>query len=288
VVHAIAGGTVLGVLIVLGPRIGRFGPNGEPRVVPLQNPWLITVGLFLIYTGFWGFYAACNIPMWDIDPATEVAFFSATNIYLEPTTLSGITFNFLMSLAGGLMMGYVVSKGDPFWSYSGGLAGVISASAGNDLYHPIQAMIIAMVGVWVAYKLHNWVERRFKIDDAVGACAVHGYAGVFGTIVAGFVLWGYPAVTPFGEPNMAWFGSTPEGHPAINPLGNIIGAFIMWGVLGLVPGYVMAKILDALGWLRVPKEVEVAGLDTHSYGEPFPYINMRETDFDRIQREAGR
>jgi ammonia channel protein AmtB len=288
VVHGIAGGTVLAVLIVLGPRIGRFAPDGTPRVIPVQNPWLVTIGLFLIFTGFWGFYAACNIPILDIDAAEDKIFMSATNIYLMPTTLSAITFNFLMALSGGLLAGYLVSKGDPFWSYSGGLAGLIATSAGNDLYHPIQAMIISMAGVWVAYRLHHWVERRFKIDDAVGAAAVHGYAGTFGVIVAGFMLWGYPAAPAVGDLNVAWFGSTPEGLPAINPLGNIIGAFIMWGVLGFIPGYILAKILAAFGLLRVPREVEIVGLDTHTYAHPFPYLEMREDEFERIQRETPR
>ena len=90
-----------------------------------------------------------------------VTFFTATNIYLTPTTLSGITMNFLMSLSGGLLAGYVVSKGDPFWTYSSGLAGIICASAGNDLYHPIQSMIIGMIGVVIAYKMHYWVERKY-------------------------------------------------------------------------------------------------------------------------------
>jgi ammonia channel protein AmtB len=288
VVHGIAGGTALAVLVVLGPRLGRFAPDGKPRDVPLHNPWLVTVGLFLIFTGFWGFYAACNIPIIDVDATEEGMFLSATNIYLMPTTLSAITFNFIMCLAGGLMTGYLVSKADPFWSYSGGLAGIIAASAGNDLYHPIQAMIVAMVGVWVAYRLHNWVERRFKIDDAVGACAVHGYAGTFGVIVAGFLLWGYPAAAPTGDLNAAWFGSTPEGYPAINPIGNIVGAFIMWGVLGYIPGYILAKILDALGWLRVPRDVEAAGLDTFKYADPYPYYAKAEPEFERIQRDAAR
>jgi ammonia channel protein AmtB len=160
VVHAIAGGSALAVIMVLGPRIGKFGPNGEVRDIRPHNPWFTTVGLFLIFTGFWGFYAACNAPIIDIAQGDGGSFFSATNIYLMPTTLSAITFNFLMSLAGGLMVGYLVSKGDAFWSYSGGLAGIIAASAGNDLYHPIQAMLIAGVVVFVIYHLHHWVERR--------------------------------------------------------------------------------------------------------------------------------
>ena len=173
---------------------------------------------------------------------------TATNIYLSPTTLSAITFNFIMSLSGGMMAAYVVSKGDAFWTYSGGLAGIISASAGNDLYHPIQALLIAAVVVVIIYKLHFWVERRFKIDDAVGAVAVHGYAGGLGVIIAGFMLWGQPS-SPY------------EGFATINPLGNFIGAVIMFGLLGFLPGYICARILNAFGILRIPRKVELEGLD---------------------------
>ncbi|MCI0430473.1 MAG: ammonium transporter [Rhodospirillales bacterium] len=253
VVHAIAGGTALAVLINLGPRIGKFRPDGTPRNIPLQNPWLVCIGLFLIYTGFWGFYAACNVPIYDVQ-AGDGVFWSATNIYFQPTTLSAITFNFLMSLTGGLMAGYIVAKGDPFWTFSGGLAGVIAASAGNDLYHPIQAMLIAAVVVVIIYNMHNWVERRFKIDDAVGAVAVHGYAGFLGVCAVGVVMWGYPA-----SPD-ALLGHE-EPWARITPWGQFIGAVIMFWVLGFIPGYVLSAILKAFGVLRVPREVELAGLD---------------------------
>ena len=249
VIHAIAGGFALGILVVLGPRIGKFAADGTPRNINPRNPWLVTIGLFLIYTGFWGFYVACNVPIWDIQ-AGDGEFFSATNIYLAPTTLSAITVNFLMSLSGGLLAGYWVSKGDAFWTYSSGLAGIIAASAGNDLYHPIQAMFIAIVGVIFMYKLHYYVERRFKIDDAVGAVAVHGYAGFFGVVIAGFMLWGYPS-------------SPDTSFQVINPIGQFIGAIIMFGVLGFIPGYVIAKVLNSFGILRIPKSVEIAGLDTY-------------------------
>ena len=264
VIHAVAGGFALGVLCVLGPRIGKFASDGTPRNIGPRNPWLVTVGLFLIYTGFWGFYAACNIPILDVGPeyGLDGVYFTATNIYAAPTTLSGITFNFLMSLSGGLLAGYWVSKGDPFWTYSSGLAGIITASAGNDLYHPLQAMIIGMVGVYVAYKMHYWVERKFKIDDAVGAVAVHGYAGVVGLIICGFMLWGYPS-------------SGYEGYAAINPIGMIIGAIIMFGLLGFLPGWIIAKVLNGMGKLRIPHEVELAGLD-------FNYMEAAKADEDAV------
>ncbi len=254
VIHAIAGGYALGVLVVLGPRLGKFAADGTPRDIPPHNPWLVTIGLFLIYTGFWGFYAACNVPIISpevIDGQITGVTWTATNIYLAPTTLGAITFNFLMSLSGGLLVAYIVSKGDPFWTYSGGLAGIIAASAGNDLYHPIQAMFIAGFGTYCAYKLHYWVERKFKIDDAVGAVAVHGYAGFIGVTIAGFMLWGQPS-SPY------------EGYAAINPLGNFIGAIIMFGVLGFLPAYIVSKIMAGMGILRIPAKAELQGLDHHS------------------------
>ena len=251
VIHAIAGGCALGVLVVLGPRIGKFGPGGIIRNIAQQNPWLICIGLFLIYTGFWGFYVACNVPIISaegIGGNIKGAAFTATNIYLGPTTLGAITVNFLMSLSGGMLIGYMVSKGDAFWTYSGGLAGIITASAGNDLYHPIQAMIIGGLGTFLAYKLHFWVEKTFKIDDAVGAVAVHGYAGFIGVVICGFVLWGYPS-SPF------------DGYAVITPWGQFAGAIIMFWVLGFIPGWIVAKILAAFDLLRIPKEIEIAGLD---------------------------
>jgi ammonia channel protein AmtB len=251
VIHAIAGGCALGVLVVLGPRIGKFGADGIIRNIAHQNPWLICIGLFLIYTGFWGFYVACNVPIISaegIGGNIKGATFTATNIYLGPTTLSAITVNFLMSLSGGMLIGYMVSKGDAFWTYSGGLAGIITASAGNDLYHPIQAVIIGGLGTYLAYKLHYWVEKTFKIDDAVGAVAVHGYAGFIGVVICGVVLWGYPS-SPF------------DGYAVITPWGQFAGAIIMFWVLGFIPGWIAAKILATFDLLRIPKEVEIAGLD---------------------------
>ena len=63
VIHAIAGGAALGVLVHLGPRIGKFRKDGTARDIAPHHPWLVTIGLFLIYTGFWGFYVACNVPI---------------------------------------------------------------------------------------------------------------------------------------------------------------------------------------------------------------------------------
>ena len=115
-------------------------------------------------------------------------------------------------------------------------------------------MFIAGIGTWIAYKMHYWVERTFKIDDAVGAVAVHGYAGFVGLVICGFMLWGYPS-SPY------------EGFATINPLGQFLGAIIMFFVLGFVPAFVVSKILDGMGLLRVPHAVELMGLDFRTMHE---------------------
>lgn len=275
VIHAIAGGAALGVLIPLGPRIGKFAPDGTPRNINPHNKWLVTIGLFLIYTGFWGFYVACNVPIIGTgDIGGAPGSFTATTIYLTPTTLSAIVFNFLMSLSGGLIAGYVVSKGEAFWTYSAGLAGVITASAGNDLYHPIQAMLIGGVGAVCAYKLHFWVERKFKIDDAVGAVAVHGYAGFIGLVIAGFMLWGHPATN----------GLHAE-VAVITPWGQLAGAIIMFGVLGFIPAFIVSKIMNGMGFLRVPPAVELVGLDmSEDIKNEMDNIEVSEADIAEARR----
>ena len=80
--------------------------------------------------------------------------------------------------------------------------------------------------------------------------AVHGYAGFIGLVICGFMLWGAPS-SPF------------EGYATISPLGQFLGAIIMFGVLGFLPAYIVSKIMAGAGILRIPAAVELQGLDHH-------------------------
>ena len=294
VLHSVAGFATLGVLMHLGPRIGKFAADGTPREIPAHNPWLVTIGLFMIFVGFWGFYAACHIPIANVAAEGATPYFTATNIYGVPITLSGVTMNFSLALFGGMVTAYVVSKGNAYWTYSGGLTGLISASAGNDFYHPVIALIIAAAGTVMAYKLHYWVERKFKIDDAVGAVAVHGYCGLFGGVIAGFALWGYPAIMPsagaavtLGE-GVGWFGVNAEGLPIVTPIGNIIGSLVFALGFGFAPGWVLGKVLSSLGMLRVSPEKELLGLDGKHVPATYPAASGLEAEFEAIQRAEAK
>ncbi|ROO29941.1 ammonium transporter [Salinisphaera orenii MK-B5] len=252
-VHTVAGFFALGVLINLGARIGKFGKNGEINDIPPHNLPMTLVGLMLIIVGFFGFLGGCII------------YGDWTTIYGNPTNLSAFGFNTLMGFAGGVIGAYAVSR-EPFWMMSGGLAGIISAAAGLDLYYPPLAFVIAFLGGCMIPVAGKFIEKM-GLDDAVGAVAVHGFAGVWSMVAAGIFLHGYP--------NMG-------DLPPITLWGQIIGAVVM-AATGFIPGYLLSLLLRSVGILRVPPEVEEAGLDaveipTKAYPETNPATPSRATE----------
>jgi ammonia channel protein AmtB len=135
---------------------------------------------------------------------------------------------------------------DPFWMMSGALGGIISVAGGLDLYWPPMAFVIGAIGGVIMPLVAARVER-LKIDDAVGAVALHGVVGMWGVVAVGIFAAGYPALPS-------------EGAPVITLYGQVAGALVM-ALLGFVPGYVSSLILKKLNLLRVPAEAEVIGLD---------------------------
>src|SRR3990170_6692447 len=129
VVHGVAGAFTLGVLLNLGPRIGKYDIRGRARSFRGHNTHMTLSGLMLIFTGFYGFYAACLVIQSTIFPGW-------LNIYGSPTTLGAIAFVITIGFAGGFTGGWFAGQGDPFRTLSGGLGGVISVSAGAAGFHP--------------------------------------------------------------------------------------------------------------------------------------------------------
>ncbi|MEM6663951.1 MAG: ammonium transporter [Pseudomonadota bacterium] len=243
VVHMVAGFFALGVLINLGPRIGKFNPDGSANDVSGHNMPLTCIGLMLIIVGFWGFLMACVIPpgeAWSWH-GTQWA-----TIYGTPVTLSALAFNILMGFAGGIIGAWMVTR-DPFWMMSGALAGIISCASGLDLFEPTQAFCIGFVG-GAALKPAAAFLEKLGIDDAVGAVTVHGTIGLWGVIACGIFAVGYPALG--GD----------AGVPTISIVGQLVGGLTMF-LLGFVPGYIVSLILRVLGLLRVGEAAEIAGLD---------------------------
>src|ERR671918_2627647 len=246
VVHGVAGAFAFGVLLNLGPRIGKYDREGRPRTFRAHNTHLTLMGLLLIFTGFYGFYAACLVIQSTITPGW-------LNIYLSPSTLGAIAFIITFGFAGGFTGGWFASKGDPFWTLSGGLAGVIAVSAGADVYHPSLGYILAVSGGMLAVWSGTWIERKLRVDDAVGAVAVHGVCGFYGVFLVGIFAGGVPA----GVNNIQTsFGGQLMGMLAFFPL-----AFL--------PGFIVSWLLKKANLLRVPPEVELEGLDMAEFQADF-------------------
>jgi ammonia channel protein AmtB len=139
---------------------------------------------------------------------------------------------------------YLSSKAEPFWTVSGGLAGVISVAAGLDIYHPAVAFVIAIAGGFAIPRVGAWIERR-GIDDPVGAVSVHGVCGAWSLIACGLFASGYPNV---------------GGMPDTSLVGQVVGLAVCVA-LGFGFGWVASKLLDVFGMLRTPPSVELLGMD---------------------------
>ncbi|MDR2625556.1 MAG: hypothetical protein LBC37_04415 [Zoogloeaceae bacterium] len=234
VVHLISGFFTLGVLLNVGARIGRFNADGSVNDIAGHSMPMIVVGLMLIIVGFFGFLGGCIIynsgGQW-------------TNIYGQPTNLSAFAFNALMGLSGGLLGAYLTSR-EPFWMMSGGLVGIVAVAPGLDLYSPGLAYLIGISVGCVAPLVNKFLIKR-RIDDAVGAFAVHGFGGFAGLVLSGVFLSGYPNMN--GMAPVSFFGQC--------------GSAIFLAALGFIPGYSISYVLKRFKLLRVPSHAEIRGLD---------------------------
>jgi ammonium transporter, Amt family len=264
VVHGVAGAFALGVLFNLGPRIGKYTREGLTRAFRPHDLHKTIMGLMLIFTGFYGFYAACLV-------IASTAFPGWANIYLSPTTLGSIAMIITFGFAGGFTGGYFASRGDPFWTVSGGLAGVIGVSAGADVYAPTLGYLLAALTAALAYYAGMWIEKKGRVDDVVGAVAVHGVAGFLGIIWVGLFAAGYPT--------------------GLNNVDSSIGGQLLglatFVPLGFLSGWIAARVLKMLNLLRVPPEVEVDGLDTAEY-VPDIYLPEHAKAADMVVEPDGR
>jgi ammonia channel protein AmtB len=155
-----------------------------------------------------------------------------------------------MGLSGGMIGAFWYSKGNPFWMMSGGLAGIFICAGGLDIWYPGFAFIMGVVAGIVIIPANNWLHNTFKIDDCVGAVSVHGVSGILGVLVVGIFASGYPASGDI---------------PPTSFVGQLVGAITMIAT-GFIPGYVISLVMNSMGWLRVPDEVQMAGIDKAELG----------------------
>ncbi|MBM4361178.1 MAG: ammonium transporter [Deltaproteobacteria bacterium] len=227
-VHSVGGWGALVGAIFLGPRIGKYGKNGEVHPMPGSSMPMAVVGVFLLWLGWFGFNGGSVL---SADPAL-------TSLVLVTTCLAAA------AGAVGSMVAYafVSKKPDLSMMLNGILAGLVGVTAGADVVTPMSAIIIgAIAGVLVVGSVIGM--DKLKIDDPVGAVSVHLVCGVWGTIAVGLF-------------------STNADHTLGKQLLGV-GAYAALAVIGSAVLFLAVKMTMGL---RVDAEEEIDGLDAGEHG----------------------
>ena len=169
-VHSVGGWAALVAIVFLGARVGRFDKDGKPNAIPGHNLPISAAGVLILWLGWFGFNGGSVL---SADPAL-------TSLVLVTTSLAaaaGGIFAFIFSLA--LYKNYDVTM-----FMNGILGGLVGITAGADLMSPIEAVIVGAIGGIVVVLAIAFMDKQ-KLDDPVGAIAVHLFAGIWGTLAVG-------------------------------------------------------------------------------------------------------
>jgi Amt family ammonium transporter len=258
IVHSVGGWAALVAAYMVGPRIGKY-VNGKVCEIPGHNQILATLGVFILWLGWFGFNGGSQLAWGGADAI------AASNVVLITN---------LAAAAGGLgaLITTWIWYGKPnlAQTLNGALAGLVSITAGCGNMTAGGAVLAGLIGgILVVFSI-EFIEKKLKIDDAIGAASVHGVAGAWGTLVIG--LWGVDGDTAIGLFNGG--GSAQLGAQAIGVL-----AYAAWSV---ALSFIVLGILKATMGLRVSKEVEIEGLDISEHGSiAYPGKRIREIEEDK-------
>ncbi len=171
IVHSTGGWAALAGALVVGPRLGKFRRDGSARVTPPSNVVLVTLGVFVLWFGWFGF-----------NGGSQLALGSA----LDAVAMSNVLVNTNLAAAAGVITALSLSRLvfgriDLLVGLNGGLAGLVSITAGPDIFPHAWSVLIGIVGGAICTGGIKLLEI-VKIDDVVGAVPVHLFAGIWGTI----------------------------------------------------------------------------------------------------------
>jgi ammonium transporter, Amt family len=231
VVHSVGGWCALAAIMLLGPRLGRFGANGEVRDLPGHNLGYVTIGGFLLWFGWFGFNGGSTLA-------------AGTNLghILLNTHMAGAA-----GAVGALFLSYVLRKPALMTNaVNGSIAGLVSITAGCASMELPYAVLTGAIGGTISV-LGVMLLERLRLDDVVGAVSVHGICGAWGTLAAGLFL----------------IGNMYNPHQVIVQLIGISAAFL-WV---FVTAFTLYWLISKTTGLRVSAMHEQRGLDITEHGE---------------------
>ena len=236
-VHAMGGFAALAAAIVLGPRIGKYSKDGKSNTIPGHNLPLASVGAFILWFGWFGFNPGSSLGAvgnWELIGSVVVN-------------------TFLASASGGIATMiytyFTYSKIDITMVINGVLAGLVSITAGCNVVGPISAIIIGAIAS-VLVDLAVVFFDKIKVDDPVGAIAVHGVNGLFGTMAVGF----------FAIEGGLFYGG------GISLLVTQILGVITIALFSFTVTFIIMKFLKLTIGARISSDDEEAGIDASSFG----------------------
>jgi len=257
VVHSIGGWAALAGIIVLGPRMGKYGQGGKVNAIPGHSMTSAAIGVFVLWFGWFGFNPGSTMAADGLSIA-HVA--TTTNVAAAAATLSSM-----------IMAWALLGKPDLGMTLNGCLAGLVAITAPCAFVSVPSALIIGIIaGILVV--LAVFFFDRIRIDDPVGATAVHLANGVFGTIALG--LFADPTVCPaaaVARKGLLLGGGMAQLGPQLLGVGVIAVAVFL---LSLGFWYVTKALSNGI---RVSEEEEMEGLDYHEHGNSaYPNFQLVE------------
>ena len=233
-IHMVGGITAFIGAAMLGPRIGKYDKNGKARPILGHNILIGALGVFILWFGWYGFNGAAAT---DTMQLSQI--FATTTVAPAVATVSAMIFTWIRN-----------GKPDVSMSLNGSLAGLVAVTAGCANVDVISSFIIgAVAGVLVCVAVY-FIEDKLKVDDPVGAVAVHGCNGIWGTIAVGL----------FDYKDGLFYGGGVH-HLLIQLLG--IVCIAGWTIVTMT---IVFTVLKKTIGLRVSAQEEVEGLDSTEHG----------------------
>ena len=245
IVHGVGGWAALAGILVVGPRLGKFRADGTPRPTPPSNILVVTLGVFILWFGWFGFNGGSQLALGSAGDAV------AMSHVLVNTNLAACA-GVMAALAGSR---YILGRMDLFAGLNGAIAGLVSITAGPDITEHYWAVIIGAMGGLVCTAGIKLFER-LQLDDVVGAVPAHLFAGIWGTLAASIVAGADIGVQVLGVVSIGVF---------------VFGtSWLLWQAL--------ARTLQ----VRVAPAVERIGQDSGELGlEAYPeFVLMPEEFYD--------
>ncbi len=243
-VHMVGGVAALMGALILGPRIGKFGPDGKPRTINGHSIPLAMLGVFILFVGWFGF-----------NPGSQLQADMAVPYIAVQTALAAAA----GGTAGMITSWITAGKPDVGMAGNGLLAGLVAICSGIGNFVSIGTVLTGFVAGVIVVLSIKAVERA-KIDDPVGAFSVHGVAGFWGLIATGLFASESSPVDSSG-------GGLLTGGGTGLLIDQAIGGIAIFAFVATAAGLLFSAI-KAAGLLRVSEEEELAGLDLSEHGAP--------------------